>query len=208
MLSALLAGFLTGLSLIAAIGAQNAFVLRQGLRREHVGAVVALCAGSDAVLIALGVAGFAGAAHQLPWLIPVMLWGGVAFLLVYGALRFHAAWRGGEALAAQQGRAMPLRRAILTCLALTWLNPHVYLDTLALIGALSAQYAPHSRAFGLGAALSSAVFFSALGYGARLLAPVLARPAAWVVVEALIGAVMWAIAASLAIQALGTGGTS
>ena len=100
MLSALLAGFLTGLSLIAAIGAQNAFVLRQGLRREHVGAVVALCAGSDAVLIALGVAGFAGAAHQLPWLIPVMLWGGVAFLLVYGAVRFHAAWRGGEALAA------------------------------------------------------------------------------------------------------------
>jgi len=201
-----LAGFLTGLSLIAAIGAQNAFVLRQGIRREHVGVVVLICAGSDALLIAAGVAGFSAAARALPWLEAAMLWGGVAFLLAYGALRFRAAFRGGEALAAGAGTAVPLRRVVLTALALTWLNPHVYLDTLALLGALSAQYAPDEALFGGGAVLASFSFFAALGYGARLLAPVLARPRAWVVVEALIGAVMWLIAASLVVKALG--GTS
>ncbi|MCB1360623.1 MAG: LysE family transporter, partial [Rhodobacteraceae bacterium] len=116
-MSAFIAGFLASLSLIAAIGAQNAFVLRQGIRREHVGMVVALCAGSDALLIALGVAGFGAAAEAMPWLTPVMLWGGVAFLTVYGALRFRAAFRGGEALAASAERAVSLRRVALTCLA-------------------------------------------------------------------------------------------
>ncbi len=207
MMTAALAGFLASLSLIAAIGAQNAFVLRQGLRREHLGVVVALCAGSDALLIALGVAGFSVAADRAPWLMPVMLWGGVAFLFVYGALRFRAALRGGEALAAQAGAPVSRKRVVLTVLALTWLNPHVYLDTLALLGALSAQYAPHEALFGLGAVLASGVFFAALGYGARLLAPVLARPRAWVMLEALIGAVMWLIAASLMAQAL-HGGTA
>lgn len=202
MMTPVLAGFLTGLSLIAAIGAQNAFVLRQGLRREHVGVVVALCGLSDALLIVAGVAGFNTLAARLPWLEPVMLWSGVAFLIVYGALRFRAALRGGEGLAADGGGSVPLRRVVLTCLALTWLNPHVYLDTLALIGALSAQYAPFEARFGAGAVLASVSFFAALGYGARFLAPVLARPGAWVVVEALIGAVMWMIAASLVVQAL------
>ena len=201
-MSAFIAGFLASLSLIAAIGAQNAFVLRQGIRREHVGMVVALCAGSDALLIALGVAGFGAAAEAMPWLTPVMLWGGVAFLTVYGALRFRAAFRGGEALAASAERAVSLRRVALTCLALTWLNPHVYLDTLALLGALSAQYAPDEAVFGVGAVLASAVFFLALGYGARYLAPVLAKPRAWVVVEVVIGLVMWMIAAHLIAQAL------
>lgn len=201
-MTAFAAGFLTGLSLIAAIGAQNAFVLRQGLRREHVGVVVALCAGSDALLIALGVAGFASAARMFPWLEAAMLWGGVAFLLAYGALRFRAALKGGAALAAGTGAPVPLRRVVLTCLALTWLNPHVYLDTLALLGALSAQYAPREALFGAGAMLSSFTFFAALGYGARLLAPVLASPRAWVVLELLIGAVMWMIAASLILQAV------
>ena len=201
-MSAFIAGFLASLSLIAAIGAQNAFVLRQGIRREHVGVVVALCAGSDALLIALGVAGFGAAAEAMPWLTPVMLWGGVAFLTVYGALRFRAAFRGGEALAASAERAVSLRRVALTCLALTWLNPHVYLDTLALLGALSAQYAPDEALFGVGAVLASAVFFLALGYGARYLAPVLAKPRAWVVVEVVIGLVMWMIAAHLIAQAL------
>ena len=199
----LLAGFFTGLSLIAAIGAQNAFVLRQGLRREHVGVVVLICAGSDALLIAAGVLGFSAMAERLPWLESVMLWGGVAFLTVYGALRFRAALKGGEALAAAAFEPVPLRRVVLTCLALTWLNPHVYLDTLALLGAISAQYAPAETLFGLGAVLGSVLFFSALGYGARLLAPVLARPGAWVVVEALIGVIMWLIAASLVMQAIG-----
>ncbi|MBN8292715.1 amino acid transporter [Rhodobacter sp. NTK016B] len=199
----LVAGFFTGLSLIAAIGAQNAFVLRQGLRREHVGVVVLICAGSDALLIAAGVLGFSAMAERLPWLESVMLWGGVAFLTVYGALRFRAALKGGEALAAAAFEPVPLRRVVLTCLALTWLNPHVYLDTLALLGAISAQYAPAETLFGLGAVLGSVLFFSALGYGARLLAPVLARPGAWVVVEALIGVIMWLIAASLVMQAIG-----
>lgn len=202
MVNAALAGYLTSLGLIAAIGAQNAFVLRQGLKREHVGVVVLLCAGSDALLIALGVAGFSVAAGSAPWLMPAMLWGGVAFLTAYGALRFRAAFRGGAALAAQAGEAVPLRRVVLTCLALTWLNPHVYLDTLALLGALSAQYAPGQWLFGAGAMLGSFSFFTALGYGARLLAPVLARPRAWVVLEFGIGMVMWAIAASLVLQAL------
>ena len=202
MVNAALAGYLTSLGLIAAIGAQNAFVLRQGLKREHVGVVVLFCAGSDALLIALGVAGFSVAAGSAPWLMPAMLWGGVAFLTAYGALRFRAAFRGGAALAAQAGEAVPLRRVVLTCLALTWLNPHVYLDTLALLGALSAQYAPGQWLFGAGAMLGSFSFFTALGYGARLLAPVLARPRAWVVLEFGIGMVMWAIAASLVLKAL------
>ena len=202
MVNAALAGYLASLGLIAAIGAQNAFVLRQGLKREHVGVVVLLCAGSDALLIALGVAGFSVAAGSAPWLMPAMLWGGVAFLTAYGALRFRAAFRGGAALAAQAGEAVPLRRVVLTCLALTWLNPHVYLDTLALLGALSAQYAPIQWLFGAGAMLGSFSFFATLGYGARLLAPVLARPRAWVVLEFGIGMVMWAIAASLVLKAL------
>lgn len=202
MVNAALAGYLASLGLIAAIGAQNAFVLRQGLKREHVGVVVLFCAGSDALLIALGVAGFSVAAGSAPWLMPAMLWGGVAFLTAYGALRFRAAFRGGAALAAQAGEAVPLRRVVLTCLALTWLNPHVYLDTLALLGALSAQYAPGQWLFGAGAMLGSFSFFTALGYGARLLAPVLARPRAWVVLEFGIGMVMWAIAASLVLKAL------
>lgn len=202
MFSAAFAGFLSGLSLIAAIGAQNAFVLRQGLKREYVGTVVLLCAGSDAILVTLGVMGFSVAAEHAPWLMPVMLWGGVVFLLAYGALRFKAARQGGEALAADAGSRAPWRKIALTCLALTWLNPHVYLDTLALLGALSAQYAPFEAQFGLGAVVASFTFFASLGYGARLLAPLLARPRSWVVLEFAIGCVMWAIAASLMLQAL------
>ena len=206
MFTASIAGFFSGLSLIAAIGAQNAFVLRQGLKREHVGLVVALCALSDIALIAAGVAGFSSVASRLPWLTPVMLWGGVAFLLVYGALRFRAAWQGGEALSVSASVPTSAKRVVFTALALTWLNPHVYVDTLALLGALSAQYAPHNVSFGIGAAVSSVVFFVGLGYGARILAPVLVRPRAWVILELVIGAIMWAIAAGLAWQAL-NGGT-
>ena len=203
MTPAALAGFLSGLSLIAAIGAQNAFVLRQGLRRQHVGWVVAVCALSDAALIALGVAGLAHLTALAPWAGAAMLWGGVAFLTVYGALRFRAALRGGAALMPAPGTNEPLGRVLATCLILTWANPHVWLDTVALLGALSAQYAPHNAAFGAGAMVASCVFFSALGFGARLLAPLLAQPRAWVVLEVLIGCVMWAIALSLALGQLG-----
>lgn len=195
---AAVAGFLTGLSLILAIGAQNAFVLRQGLRREHVAAVVAVCALSDAVLIAAGVTGFGLLAARLPGLGEAMRWAGVAFLLAYGALRFRAALQGGEALRPSGGAAAPLGRVLATCLLLTWANPHVYLDTVVLLGSIAAQYAPHRAAFGLGAMLASGVFFSALGFGARLMAPVFARPAAWVVLEVVVGLTMWTIAAGLA----------
>ncbi len=198
MLEAALTGFLTALSLILAIGAQNAFVLRQGLRGEHVGPVVAVCALSDAVLIGVGVAGFGAVSAALPWLAEAMRWAGVAFLLVYGALRFRAAARGGAALMPAAGKGASRGRVLGTCLVLTWANPHVWLDTVVLLGSISAQHAPHGLAFGLAAAGASLGFFTALGYGARMLAPVFARPRAWVWLEIGVGLVMWAIAAGLA----------
>lgn len=202
MLHAAVNGYLVAISLIAAIGAQNAFVLRQGLRREYVWAVVLVCAASDALLIAAGVAGMGKLSTAAPWFAPLMLWLGVGFLLVYGALRFRAAWAGGAGLVPALGQRTPLRRVIVMCLMFTWANPHVYLDTVVLIGAISAQYAPHQLAFGIAAALGSFSFFFALGFGARFLAPVFARPRAWVVLEACIGVVMWAIAAGLILRGI------
>jgi L-lysine exporter family protein LysE/ArgO len=190
-------GYLVSLSLILAIGAQNAFVLRQGLRREHVLPVVLVCALSDAALIALGVAGFGTLSQILPALGTVMRWGGAAFLLAYGAMRFRAALRGVAALMPEPGQATPLRGVIITCLLLTWANPHVYLDTVVLIGSVAAQYDPHRLAFGLGAACASFSFFAALGYGARVLAPIFRNPSAWVVMEVLVGIIMWTIAITL-----------
>ena len=198
MIEAAVNGYLVALSLILAIGAQNAFVLRQGLRREHVGAVVAVCALSDAVLISAGVAGFGTLSAAVPWFGEAMRWLGVAFLVVYGALRFRAAARGGEALQPSEAGAASLKSVLATSILLTWANPHVYLDTVVLIGSISAQYAPHQLAFGVAAVCGSLSFFTALGYGARLLAPVFARPAAWVWLEIGVGLTMWAIAAGLA----------
>lgn len=199
VLEAAVQGYLVALSLILAIGAQNAFVLRQGLRREHVGAVVAVCAISDAVLIAAGVAGFGSLSAAVPWFGEAMRWLGVMFLLVYGGLRFRAAARGGEALRPSEAGVASLRSVLGTCLLLTWANPHVYLDTVVLIGSISAQHAPHQGVFGVAAACASLSFFSALGFGARLLAPVFARPSAWVWLEVGVGVTMWLIAAGLAL---------
>lgn len=190
-----LAGFGLGLSLILAIGAQNAFVLRQGLRREHVLAVVLVCAISDAVLVAAGVAGFGALAEAVPGLEQVIRYGGAAFLLAYGARSFMSAGRGGAVLEAGASAAS-LGRALLTCLALTWLNPHVYLDTVVLLGSVSAQY-DNPLQFGVGAVLASFAFFFSLGFGARLLAPLFRRPVSWRVLDALVGGVMWSIAARL-----------
>lgn len=190
-----LAGFGLGFSLILAIGAQNAFVLRQGLARRHVFAVCLTCALSDALLIGAGVAGFGALTEAVPGLEWGMRVFGAMFLSWYGARSLRAAWRGGEALRAGVG-AQSLKAALGTCLALTWLNPHVYLDTVVLIGAVAAQYADR-LAFAVGAMVASFVFFFSLGYGARLLAPVFARPGAWRVLETGVGLVMWAIAASL-----------
>ena len=196
MFTSFLPGFLLSLSLILAIGAQNAFILRQGVRREHVFWVCLTCATSDALLIAAGVAGFGTLADAVPWLETVMRYGGAAFLVVYGAQNALSALRGGAALDAAGAPPQSLRKTLLTLLALTWLNPHVYLDTLVLIGSISAQY-PNKAAFGAGAVLASFVFFFALGYGARLLQPVFARPLSWRILDAGVALVMWAIAASL-----------
>ncbi len=194
-MQAVLAGFALGFSLILAIGAQNAFVLRQGLRREHVLAVVLVCALSDAMLVSAGVAGFGALAELVPGLERVMRYGGAVFLILYGARSFTAAWRGGAMLEAGVG-AGSLRRALLTSLALTWLNPHVYLDTVVLLGSVSAQY-ENRLGFGAGAVAASFVFFFSLGYGARLLAPLFRRPTSWRILDAGVGGVMWSIAAGL-----------
>ncbi len=198
MLNASLTGFGTGFSLILAIGAQNSFVLRQGLMRAHVFWVCLICALSDAVLIAAGVAGASGLSAAAPWAIAALTWGGAAFLAVYGALSLGRAFHPGALRAADQGTGS-LRAALLTCLALTWLNPHVYLDTVGLIGAVSTGFPdwPGKLAYGGGATLASFVFFFGLGYGARLLEPVFARPRAWAVLDVAIAVVMWSIAATL-----------
>ncbi len=195
MSASLIAGFLLGLSLILAIGAQNAFVLRQGLRRAHVFAVCLTCALSDAILVSFGVAGFGALAKAAPMLETVMRYGGAAFLFWYGLKSFRAAWVGGAALEAAEGAAS-LRQTLLVALALTWLNPHVYLDTVVLLGAVSAQY-PHKLGFGIGAVCASFLFFFSLGYGARLLDPLFRKPVAWQVLDALVGLIMWGIALKL-----------
>jgi len=198
VLSPALTGFATSLSLILAIGAQNAFVLRQGLIGAHVFWLCFFCGASDAVLIAAGVGGFGAVTGVLPWLPQALTFGGAAFLIAYGAGRLRAAFRGGHSLAAA-GTTGSVWSVLGTAAALTWLNPHVYLDTLGLIGAISLQYGtPAARAaFGLGATAASFVFFFALGFGARALAPVMASPRAWRLLDLGIAIVMWAIAAKL-----------
>lgn len=198
MLSAYLAGLSMGLSLIVAIGAQNAFVLRQGLRHEHVFWVALTCALSDAVLITVGVAGFGRMAVALPWLDPVMRYGGAAFLLAYGARSLRSALRGTGALEVSEGAvAEPLGRVLAACLAITWLNPHVYLDTVVLLGSVAVQFPGSKVAFGAGAVTGSFLFFFALAYGAKRLRPVFARPVAWRILEGVIAAIMATIAVTL-----------
>ena len=194
---AALTGFLSGLSLIVAIGAQNAFVLRLGILRSHVLPVVLLCALSDAVLVTVGVFASAGVSAIVPGVLPMMRWGGAAFLLAYGARSALAAWRGGTHLDAEAQGARPLAATLVTALALTWLNPHVYLDTVVLLGAISAQFPDARGAFALGAILASFSFFFALGYGARFLAPIFARPLSWRILDVAIALVMWTIAIRL-----------
>lgn len=190
------AGFALGFSLIMAIGAQNAFVLRQGLRGQYVLPLVLTCAISDAILITAGVAGFGELISANPWALNIVRWGGAAFLFVYGAMNFRAAFQGGDKLDDKGGTAGSLKAALTTCLALTWANPHVYLDTVVLLGGISAQYEP-SWAFGAGAVVASFVFFFSLGFGARLLRPVFTSATAWRVLDVIVGVTMWVIAASL-----------
>ena len=192
--SVFVTGLLMGLSLIVAIGAQNAFVLRQGLHREHVFAVCLACALSDAVLIVLGVTSFRQIAALLPWLDPVMRYGGAAFLILYGARSFRSALLASGTLAAAEANPSSFRQTLATCLALTWLNPHVYLDTVMLLGTVSTRFPGGEASFAAGAASGSFLFFFALGYGAGGLRPIFANPSAWRVLEVLIAVTMWMIA--------------
>lgn len=193
------AGYFLSLSLILAIGAQNAFVLRQGLMRQHVLAVCLFCGISDALLITAGVAGIGSLGRTIPWFEPAMRFGGAAFLIWYGWRNAKSAWKGGSFMDVETATSAPLGVTLATLAAITWLNPHVYLDTVVLIGAISAQY-PDRLAFGTGAALGSLSFFFALGYGARLLAPLFKTPRAWQILDAIIALTMWAIAAGLLIS--------
>jgi len=199
VLGAALTGLVTGLSLIVAIGAQNAFVLRQGLARQHVGIVVAICALADVVLIVAGVAGIGRIVERAPAALDVVRWLGVAFLTWYGVSSLLRA-RHAEALEASQERALTRRGAAVRATALTFLNPHVYLDTVLLLGSLAAHQGPTGRWwFALGACLASVAWFTGLGYGARLLSPLLRKRRAWQVLDVLIGLTMLAIAAGLAL---------
>ncbi|WAU81717.1 LysE/ArgO family amino acid transporter [Streptomyces sp. Qhu-G9] len=198
-LAAAAAGFGTGLSLIVAIGAQNAFVLRQGIRREAVLAVVGICALSDAALIVLGVGGVGAVVVAWPSVLTAVALVGGLFLIAYGCLAVRRIFRPSALTVTPgtEGVAGSRRRAVLTCLAMTWLNPHVYLDTVFLLGSIAADRGPLRWTFGLGAVLASLVWFAALGFGARLLSRFLARPSAWRVLDALVAATMIALGATL-----------
>ncbi len=202
--AAVATGAALSLGLIVAIGAQNAFVLRQGLRREHVGAIVALCAGSDALLMAAGVAGLGRVLGDSPLLSSVLTAGGALFLLGYGVRALRRARHPSALAAAQDHSAIGLTAALAQAAAFTFLNPHVYLDTVLLVGSVGAQYGGGVQWwFTAGAAASSLLWFTALGYGARLLAPVFARPRAWQVLDGLIGLTMLLLAGLLALRLLG-----
>ena len=202
--SPFISGAALGASLIIAIGAQNAFVLQQGIRRQHVFVVAAICAILDAILIALGAAGFGAVVSGSPVLASAAAWGGALFLFAYGARSFLAARRDDvlevDALASGE---QPLWTAVTLTLAVTLLNPHVYLDTVVLLGSVASRYPGAERvAFAAGAMSASAVWFFSLAYGAGRLAPLFSRPRAWQVLHLGIGAVMWWIAASLVLGQL------
>ncbi len=198
MLQVFAAGFGISLSLILAIGAQNAFVLRQGLKGQYIFTLVMICALSDAILITIGVGGFDLLIKSLTSLEVIARWVGAVFLLVYGAHSFYSSVFKSHALnPAHADEGLSYRQAILICLGFTWLNPHVYLDTLLLIGSVSSSYPGQKLAFTLGAVSASFVFFFVLGYGAALLRPMFSRPLAWKILDAFVGLVMWSIAAGL-----------
>jgi L-lysine exporter family protein LysE/ArgO len=193
--TSVLAGFAASAVLIIAIGAQNAFVLRQGLRREHVLPVVLTCAFSDLILIMAGIGGLGAVVTARPDAVTIIRWVGAVFLISYAVLAARRAVRPAALNPAERAPAT-LRATLLTCLALTYLNPHVYLDTVLLLGSIAQQHA-HRWLFGIGAAAASLVWFTALGAGAHRLSPVLARPAAWRALDALIAVIMLAVAANL-----------
>ena len=184
-----ISGFLLGLSLIIAIGSQNAFVLKQGLKREHIFFVCLFCAVSDALLISAGVGGFGAVTARYPHVIDIAKIAGILFLLGYGLQSLYASVRVSHALNVDGQVVTSLKKALLLCFGFTWLNPHVYLDTLVLVGMVSTG-ASSKMTFAVGAISASFFFFFALGYGARLLRPLFAKPKAWNILDALVGLLM------------------
>lgn len=186
-----------GLSLILPLGAQNSFVLKQGLKQQHVFWICLICAVSDAILILAGVMGFGSLILQHPMITIVAKYTGAAFLFVYGLLHFKSAWTASAQLQIEHVESMSLLNALALCLAFTWLNPHVYLDTVVLLGSISVQFNQDKIYFALGAIMASFLFFFSLGYASRYLLPVFKNPRAWQVLDLMIGCVMWWIAFSL-----------
>jgi len=199
MSSPLLVGFIASFTLIAAIGAQNAFVLRQGIRREHVLPVVALCTVSDVVLISAGIAGVGALISAHPSALNIAKFGGALFLVGYGLLAARRAWRPSS-LTPSEAAPTRLIEVLLTCAALTFLNPHVYLDTVVLLGALANEHRDERWLFGVGAVAASAVWFVGLGLGARQLAGLFARPLTWRILDGLIAVMMIGLGTSLALS--------
>lgn len=196
-MSTFLAGFSLGLSLILAIGSQNAFVLKQGIKNQHVFVICVVCALSDAILIGFGVAGFGALVNQFPEIELFARYGGAIFLGVYSLLSFKSALTTKHALDANVDSKATMAKAIMMSLAFTWLNPHVYLDTVILLGSISTQYQPNQLIFAIGAITASFVFFFSLGYCSKFLAPLFQKPSSWKVLEFVVGIVMATIAITL-----------
>lgn len=197
-LTSYLAGLAAGAGLIIAIGAQNAFVLRQGLQRRHVGVVVLVCIVADISLILLGVGGMGLAVKEHPGLLQWLRFAGAAFLAAYGALAIKRALQGESGLQPSGDGAVNRGRVVLACLGFTLLNPHVYLDTVVLLGSLSTHYEGEGRwAFAAGASTASVIWFVSLGYGARLLLPIFRSPLAWRIFDVAVAIFMWVLAAAL-----------
>jgi L-lysine exporter family protein LysE/ArgO len=199
MLSIFMTGVLTGLALIVAVGAQNAFVLRQGIRGEHVLPVIVVCMLSDILAISLGVAGLGVVLERWPAVLPVAQVGGGLYLLAFGVQSAMRAWRP-VALDAEGGTSMTVRRAVLLTLALTWLNPHFYLDAILMLGTVANSFGELRWWFCAGAIASSLVWFPALGFGARVLRGVFSRPSAWRVLDSGIAVLMGALGVGLLVH--------
>ena len=197
---AFLPGFFAGLSLIVAIGAQNAFVIRQGLTRQHVFVVVAICALADAALIALGIGGLGAIIQGLPWLLEIVRWFGVVYLTWFGIKSIRSAFKN-EVMDASGTQTTSLVKVVTSVLGFTLLNPHVYLDTVILLGSISNQFAD-KWAFGFGAMTASAVWFSSIGFGAKAASRFMSKPIFWRVLDSIIAAIMFSIALFLAFAQL------
>lgn len=194
---AILPGFITSLGLIVAIGAQNAFVIRQALTRQHVLLIVVICASSDAILMLAGVGGLGALIQSVPWLLEVIRWFGVVYLSWFGVRSVRSAFKN-EALDASGSSEPSAKKVLLMCLTFTFLNPHVYLDTVILVGSIANQFGDNKWFFVLGAISASAIWFSSLGYGAKAASRLMSKPIFWRILDVIIACVMFGVALTLA----------